>query len=502
MKKRIIVTITSLFAWACSCYGQLPTEANGATNRLNVLIFTADDLDRNSLGVYGSQVPDITPNIDRFANESLRFDHAFVNSAICAPSRAILATGLYAHNSGVNGFYKIKDDHKVPLIMEILREHHYALGVLGKAEHATPKDNFEWDYIFDQADLGNGRSPALYYERTKTFLSERKEDNKPFFLLVNSHDPHRPYFNPDLPLDHGEERPSRIYSPEEISVPGFLPDLPGVREELSHYFNSTRRLDDTFGTVLQALKESGLAENTVVIFLSDNGIAMPFAKANTYHASNRTPFLVYWPGVTKAASVNDWDFISTVDLVPTLLEGLGIPLLSTDGQSFFPLLKDGQQPDRDRIFAQIDYKAGGGPTPMRSIHTKRYTYIFNAWSDGERVYSNNNEGLTLKSMKEAAESDKAIAERVNLYHFRISEELYDLENDPDGLHNLIDDPESAILATEFRKSLEQWMIQTNDPLVPVYQNRHKPELANRAFYRIYPGAEELDKNKARYSEGR
>ena len=221
--------------------------------------------------------------------------------------------------------------------MELFKEKEYATGILGKVSHSTPKESFKWDYEFDRDDLGSGRSPSKYYQRTKAFLDKCKRDNKPFYFMVNSHDPHRPFFNPSLPLQNGEEKPSRIYSSEEITVPGFVSDLPEVRKELSYYFNSTRRLDDTFGKVMQALDESGLADNTIVIFISDNGSAIPFAKANTYYASNRTPFLIRWPKVIPAGKVNTDDYISMVDLMPTLLDATGISISQElDGTSFFP----------------------------------------------------------------------------------------------------------------------------------------------------------------------
>jgi len=483
--------------------GSLASNARlPAARPLNIVLFTADDLDRNSLGCYGATVPDITPNIDRFAKQSLKFNNAYVNSAICVPSRGILATGRYPHNNGVNGFFKMKADNATPLLMEILREHQYTVGILGKLGHSTPKSDFTWDYAFDQADLGDGRSPSAYYERTKAFFEKCRKGNKPFYFMVNSHDPHRPFFNPEIPLKDGQERPSRIYSPEEIAVPGFVPDLPGVRQELSYYFNSVRRLDDTFGRVMQALEESGYADNTLVIFLSDNGIAIPFAKANTYYASNRTPFLVRWPGLTKDGAINDKDFIATVDYLPTLLEALHIPLpAGIDGRSFLPLLQGKEQPDRTKIYAEIDYKAGGGATPMRSVQNKRYTYIFNAWADGERVYANNNEGLTLKSMVDAAATNTEIAERVEGYKFRAPEEFYDLERDPDGLHNLINDPNYSAEVATLRKDLEAWMLKTHDPLLTVYRLRNEPSLAQQAFYTLYPEAKELDKDKKHYSRG-
>ena len=115
----------------------------------------------------------------------------------------------------------------------------------------------QWDFHFDQPQLGNGRSPELYYQRSKEFLADCKREGRPFYFMVNSHDPHRPYCNPER-LIKGAAMPSRTYDPSEVTVPGFLPDLPGVRAELAQYLNSTRRLDDTFGKVMQALQESYL----------------------------------------------------------------------------------------------------------------------------------------------------------------------------------------------------------------------------------------------------
>lgn len=470
---------------------------------LNILLFTADDLDRNSLGCYGSKVPDISPNIDKFASQSLRFEHAFVNAAICAPSRGILATGLYGHNSGVMGFMKMKPGSTVPILVELLRAHNYELGILSKVGHSTPKDEFKWDYTFDQADLGDGRSPRSYYERTKAFFAQASQKGKPFYFMVNSDDPHRPYHNPKEPLKNGAEAPSRIYSPDEITVPGFVTDLPKVRLELSHYYNSTRRLDDTFGKVMQALEESGQAGNTLVLFLSDNGIAIPFAKANTYYASNRTPFLVRWPGVTKAGVVNTRDLVSTVDYFATVLDILQIPFAGkTNGRSFQPLLKGKPQAGRDKIFTQIDTKQAGGPTPMRSIITQGFSYIYNAWADGERVYKNNNEGMTMRAIEEAAATNPNAAERVKTFRYRAAEELYDLKKDPDELHNLISDPKFTAKAEAFRKELEQWMLKNNDPLLKVFQNRKDSKTMLAAFYEAYPAARRADANKANYSIGK
>ncbi|MFQ5809344.1 MAG: sulfatase, partial [Armatimonadota bacterium] len=391
----------------------LGLRAGAEPSKLNVLLFTADDLGPDAVGpgCLGGKVPDLTPNLDRFASQSLRFRNAHVTVAICQPSRGCLATGRYGHNSGVYGFFQTERD--IPTVMETLSDAGYLTGVLGKVRHSTPKASYEWDYVQDQPDLGAGRSPTRYYECCTEFFNQCKEGQRPFYFMVNSHDPHRPFQAPDGRLLRGAELPSRMHEPDEIHVPGYLPDLPLVREELSHYYNSARRLDDTFGRVMQALRESGLESNTLVMFLSDNGIAVPFSKCNCYLASTHTPWIVHWPGVVRPGGVDDEHFISGIDFFPTVLEAIGLPVpAGLDGRSFLPLLRGGSQDGRQDVFTQIDYKAGGAAVPMRCIQDKQYGYIFNAWSDGQTLYRNNNEGMCMRGMQAAAATDPAVAERV------------------------------------------------------------------------------------------
>jgi N-sulfoglucosamine sulfohydrolase len=165
-------------------FALIPAFQSGAQDKapLNILLFTADDLDKHSLGCYGSSVENISPNIDRLAAEGLMFNHAYVNNSICAPSRAILATGLYGHNSGVMGFLEMSPDCKTPMIMEVVREHGYQVAVLGKVGHSTPKKSFNWDFMYDESDLGFGRNPGLYYKRSKDFFELSKKQAGLFIL--------------------------------------------------------------------------------------------------------------------------------------------------------------------------------------------------------------------------------------------------------------------------------------------------------------------------------
>jgi N-sulfoglucosamine sulfohydrolase len=488
---KVHITIILVFAFAL-----FSTSKVCAQNKkpLNILLFTADDLDRNSLGCYGGKAEDISPNIDKFAAQGLMFNHAYVNNSICAPSRGIIATGLYGHNSGVMGFMKMSPDCKTPLIMEVVRGHGYQVGVLSKVDHSTPKESFEWDFVKEQSELGFGRNPDLYYKNVKDFFDKTRKSGKPFYFMVNSDDPHRPFFEPGQKLTRGMAEPSRIYSPEEIEVPGFLPDLPDVRKELSYYYNSVKRLDDTFGKVMQALEESGYKENTLVIFMSDNGIAVPFAKCDNYHASNRTPWIVRWPGVVKQGTINDENLISEIDYYPTILDALSIKTnAGLDGKSRLPLYKGKSQENDAIVFTQIDNKSGGVKAPMRSnaspmrgVQTLDHIYIFNALAFTNVIYYNNNEGITMQAMERAAESDLEIRNRVNLFRRRPLEEFYDLKKDPDCLINLISDPKYSKEIQQKRDELVKWMKKYDDPLLCVYENRHNKEKITDKLYEFYP----------------
>jgi N-sulfoglucosamine sulfohydrolase len=271
--------------------------------------------------------------------------------------------------------------------------------------------------------------------------------------------------------------PGRIYTPDEITVPGFLPDLPDVRKEMAQYYSSAHRCDETVGEILRALKESGLEETTLVMFVSDNGISMPFAKSNCYLTSTRTPWIVRWPGKVKPGLVNTDDFISGIDFMPTILEAVGLPApTGLDGRSFMPLLTGGVQPGRDRVFTCYNDTSGRRHYPMRCLQTKRFGYLYNAWSDGTTRYQTEPMGgLTFKAMQQAAKDQKPVADRVEMLLHRVPEEFYDLTADPDALHNLITDSKFRGQIARMRNEMLLWMERTQDPLLKSFR-----ELAAKA----------------------
>jgi len=430
----------------------------------NILLITADDMNWDAPGCFGGKAPDITPNIDRLASDGLRFDYAHVTIAVCQPSRSVLMTGRYPHRNGAEGFQPI--NKAVPTLQEQLNEIGYLNGILGKVTHLAPKEKFKWDMARDFAEVGYGRNPQLYYEFAKGFIEKAASENKPFFLMANSHDPHRPFHASKQEGNRFKNAPapSRVYKPDEIEVPGFLPDIPDVRKEIAQYYSSVRRCDDTVGAVMRALRESGQAENTLVMFLSDNGMALPFSKTNCYLHSTRTPWIAMWPGRIKPGGVDKRHFISGIDFMPTALDAAGLTgPKGMDGFSFLPVLLGKRQKGREMVFTEFHQTFSRRRFPMRTVQNRRFGYIFNPWADGERVFKNESQsGLTFKAMKAAAQSDPKIAARVKLFQYRVVEEFYDFEKDPDALHNLADDPKYKKEIEKMRSELLEWMKRTGD----------------------------------------
>lgn len=339
----------------------------------------------DAVGANGGPAPDTTPNIDCLARAGVRFVHGHVTIAVCQPSRSAMLTGRYPHSSGGEGFHHLHDT-SVALLPELLRQAGYVVGILGKLAHSTPHAHFQWDVSIDRQDLGQGRNPACYRRHLARFLDAAGE--RPFFMMANAHDPHRPFYGNDNPTWYRDAwppavAPSRVFSPEEVVVPGFLEDLPEVRLEIAEYYSSVRRCDDTVGQILSELDARGLSDNTLVILLSDNGMAFPFAKTNCYLNSTRTPLVARWPAFCRGGRVDDVHFVSGVDLMPTFLAAAGVASpAGVQGRSFLPLLRGEMQSDRAWVFTLFNQTYARRNYPMRSVQSRDWLYIWNPWSDG------------------------------------------------------------------------------------------------------------------------
>ncbi len=486
--------------------GQVSVFASGKKKkRPNILLITADDMNWDSTGCFGGQTPDITPNIDRLASEGMRFALAHITIAVCQPCRSVLMTGRYPHRNGAEGFQPI--DTGVPTLQESLNKGGYLNGILGKVKHLAPIEKFKWNMARDVGELGQGRNAKLYYKFARDFFQQAANNGQPFFLMANSHDPHRPFHGSLQEKNRFKKTlkditpPSRVYRDEEINVPGFLADIPDVRKEIAQYYSSVRRCDDTVGAVLRALRESDQEGNTLTMFLSDHGMPLPFAKTNCYLHSTRTPWIARWPGKIKPGTVDNRHFISGIDFMPTVLDAAGLDAPSgMDGNSFLSVLLGQKQAGRKQVFTQFHQTSARNRYPMRCIQNQRFGYIFNPWSDNERVFKNESQsGLTFKAMQAAAKTHPKIAARVKLFQYRAVEEFYDFANDPDALHNLSKDSKYKKELDKMRKEMLKWMKSTNDPALEALEHRHSSEVLKKfmAEQDAKSGKKKIKKKKAK-----
>lgn len=449
-------------------------------NRPNIMLIVADDLNCSTTPMFGCTVPDLMPNLQRLSADGMLFRKAHVVSGASQVSRGGIMTGLYPHNSGIDGFYHTEKD--IPTVQETFRENGYRIGIISKVEHSTPKASITWDMTVDGTEAHQGRDPKVYYDNITEFVRQCQLDNRPFFFMANSMDPHRPFAGSEQELQkmgarHSYPDPERFYSPDDVTVPGFVPDLPDIRKEASQYYSSVKRLDQTIGAVLKALEDTGADKNTVVIFLSDNGMSMPFSKTCNYLHSTHTPMVVKYPGVTVPGTEDDRHFVNGIDLMPTFLEIAGIEIPDgLDGRSFCPLLEGKRQKGRDYVYTEFTENSGRAREPMRAVQNGRFGYIYNVWSNGSREFkSETMSGLTFNAMQAAASDNPDIAARVSLFLHRVPEEFYDYENDPDALNNLIDDPAYQREIDKFRALLEKHLRATDDPVLEPFLHRYDTE---------------------------
>lgn len=345
-----------------------------ARERMNILVLTVDDMNCDSVGVFGCTTPDTTPNMDRFAAEGMQFMHAHVHATSCIPSRNALQSGRYLYNSGIEGFYQLSrkrvDYQTTP---DILRANGYFTMIRGKSQHSSPYHPYPaWDINFDdelKTARINTRNPKSFYDYTMKEIEAAKAGGKPFYYSMDIHDPHtalysflskRGEISETLNRQDINNPPSHIFKPEDITMPYFLPDTALARKEVTAYYNSVRRADDSFGNVIRALKDAGVYNSTLIVFFSDHGMPFPFAKTAMYYHSTHTPLIVRWPGMTRAGSRDTEHVIGTVDILPTLLEVSGIPNpAGLDGRSFASILKGGSQKNRDFVYVMYEENVGG-----------------------------------------------------------------------------------------------------------------------------------------------
>ena len=382
-----------------------------AQKKPNIVFILADDLGYGDLGVYG-QTKIKTPNIDRLAKKGMRFTRFYAGTSVCAPSRSTLLTGQHTGHTYVRGNKEIQPEGQEPLAdtvqsyASLLQKAGYTTGAFGKwglgmvgTTGAPDKKGFDvffgyncqrqshryypthlWSNNEKVPLTGNDLTfkkiyaPTLIQEKTLAFIEDNK--NKPFFLFVPSVLPHAELSGPEDEYykqyeNSFEEHPHKgnDYGPDAL-VPGYA----SVAKPRATYAAMVTRLDAYVGQILDKLETLGLADNTIVIFSSDNGShqeggadpvffnssgGLRGNKRDLYEGGIKTPFIVKWPGKVKAGSQND--FIGAFwDLMPTLVDITGAPAPKyTDGISFLPtLLGKGKQAQHPYLYWEF-HESGG-----------------------------------------------------------------------------------------------------------------------------------------------
>jgi N-sulfoglucosamine sulfohydrolase len=432
----------------------------GAANKSwNLVIITADDLNADSMGWMGSVVG-ATPSIDAFAARCHRFLNCHAAVPICQPSRAALMTGRVPHRNGAIGFGPIRAD--VSTLTEVMSGHGYFTAAVNKVAHMMPPQKFNWDVALE----GSGKNPKALRQQLEQCIKAAAGKRKPFFINANSTDPHGPFpTKAEGAQNTGGLAPARFFSESDITVPSFLEDLPAVRQEIAHYFSAVRRLDQTFDELIEALRAAGRFEDTVIVFVSDHGMSMPFAKATLYRHATLTPVLFRWPGMDNP--ILNTDTLSNVDIMPTVLDLLGLnEPQGLDGGSWLPLVRGDKQPHRGHVFTQIDAVRSGRNFPSRCVRSKTCSYIWNAWANGKTRFRIGamHTRLSWQAMVKAAEHDGRLKSRINHLLYRCAEEFYDLEKDPDERDNRINDSAYAGEITQMKALLLAHMEDTDDLL--------------------------------------
>ena len=428
------------------------TTRGVAHRRPNILLVTTDD-QGNQAGCYGDPIAR-TPNLDRFARQGVRFSRAYVTSATCSPSRSSMLTGLFPHQNGQIGLshlgYTMRDG--VDTLPAVLGEAGYRTGILGKL-HVEPVDAFP--FPFNRTDLVlETRHPNLVARQFNTFLSQTSD--RPFFFMCNLFDPHPPYA-----MEPATGLPDPLFGPEDVrTFPWLGIETPEVLEEIAAVYNLTTRADSCFGALLAVLEERGLANDTLVIYIGDNGPNFAKAKTTNYEAGVHVPLVVRWPTGLPRRAVHH-GFVSAVDLVPTICDATGVAWPSElPGDSLLPVARGESLPWRRFLCTEHHAHGPDHWFPRRSIRGVRYKLI-------ENLLPNRwNPVPWLGSEREVLRDPQAPERsKFNTFLRPPAIELYDLARDPHEWNNLADDPAFESPRNFLKRALDDWRTRTDDPFM-------------------------------------
>ncbi|MFW9939337.1 MAG: sulfatase [Candidatus Thorarchaeota archaeon] len=413
----------------------------------NIILFITHDQGQ-FLGCYNSpETPNSlhTPNLDKLAENGVRFTNYFCTAPQCSPSRGGIQTALYPHQNGLMGLvdrgWTLPEENKT--LPMYLKENGYTTHLIGFQHEAFNASTLGYDTI-------SKRRIELLYTCKKLkknyieFFETHQDDDKPFYLCIGDILVHRPFGIGGDPVD-----------PSGVIIPPYLPDNEIVREDLSQFYGAIESVDKCIETIKKQLDHLGLRENTIFIYTTDHGEAYPRAKCTLYDPGLKTLLLMSWLGsdLFKKNTVFN-QMISNIDLLPTLLDIIGADIpRNIEGKSFLPLLNGDIDVFRKEIYAEKSFHEYYDP--LRAIRTEKYKYIIN-FEKSEILYQ-----IGADMQRDAI--GKYMLEHIKMP--RPNEELYDLRKDPNEINNKIDDPSYRDVTSELKDKIYNWMKRTNDPIL-------------------------------------
>jgi N-sulfoglucosamine sulfohydrolase len=469
----------------------------------NVILYVTDDHSPDT-GAYGNPVIK-TPNLDAIAKDGTLFTHAFCTTASCSASRSVILTGLHNHANGHYGhqhdYHKFSSFSNLLSLPAYLEQAGYRTARCGKF-HVAPESNYHFQQVLPGAD----RNPVQLANNCRDFIGAQSD--LPFFLYICTSDPHRGGAEatevPTSPNRFGNPLPGKSYpgvtevlfDPKDVIVPGFLPDTPACRAELAQYYESVARVDQGIGRLVEILKQSGRWDDTLFLFISDHGIAMPGAKTTLYDGGMRSPCIARNPYSAKRG-LKCSAMVSWVDLVPTILDFAGVydraagritaqlqkrlPIAKPDpeglqtrvtkpgdlhGRTFLGLLDQEQVEGWDEVYASHTFHEIQMYYPMRVVRTRQYKLIWNIAHPLPFPFASDLwAASTWQAQYNLGKDAPYGAKTVGSYIQRPKFELYDLQSDPYEGHNLADDPKYAKLRDEMIAKIKAFQKRTNDPWI-------------------------------------
>ena len=402
----------------------------------NILYIHSHDTGRY-IQPYGHAVP--TPNLQGLAERGVLFRRAYCAAPTCSPSRAALLTGQSPHSAGMLGLANrnfVLGDFKQHII-HTLKGVGYSSALAG-IQHVNPRVRPD-----AAAEVGYDHVLTTDHDQAHTAAVDfiRAAPEQPFWLTVGFFETHREY-----PLEND-------VNPNHVQPPAGLPDRPRIRQDMANYIAMAQILDDKIGTVLNALDETGLRENTLVIYTTDHGLAFPRMKCNLTDAGIGVSLIMQ--GVAPFSGGVALDaMVSHIDIFPTICDLLDIePPGWLQGHSMLPLVRGQSDAIREQIFAEVSFHAAY--EPQRAIRTDRFKYIRRYDQRQGPVLPNIDDGF--------AKSDLLLHGFANLAPD--AEQLYDTYFDPSEAHNLVDEAAYAETLADLRARLDSWMRETDDPLL-------------------------------------